>query len=457
MAQLQFTPGAPAASDALVWDIDNHLSSYTKNGVITTFKYDALGRRLEKTTGTNSTLFISSGQQVIEEYDRDPNTENWVLNTSYIYASYIDDVVSKIEAPGTTGGSPVTHYYHSDRQFNVRALTNSGGTTLELYAYSPYGKQVIMNGSGSVISASDYNKSYGFTGRRLDAETGLWYFRARYFSESLGRFIGRDPMGYVDGMSLYNGYFAENFQLDPTGWEEEYVTGGPSTTASKIIPNFDDPGLGSTNSSKFTVSGELYYCENGKKGKKCTDIAKEKEDYKNSNNKDVQNRKYALVVKYSYNIKISLGKGVAKGIWGHEQRHALGREILLKSVAQSLSKHLKEFQCKMNLQETLNKYKEIKTALLSANHYAGGIQINHISDPKNLPPVDQVFNNKVIGKNWNDGFDDFLNKWCKDCPKGLWDKDTKESIWAPGDRVQYDVLEGSDKGIIEKGPWGNRQ
>ena len=57
----------------------------------------------------------------------------------------------------------------------------------------------------------------GFTGRHLDSETGLYYFRARYYDTEQGRFISRDPAGYVDGMGLYNGYFAWGFAMDPSG------------------------------------------------------------------------------------------------------------------------------------------------------------------------------------------------------------------------------------------------
>ena len=45
----------------------------------------------------------------------------------------------------------------------------------------------------------------------------VWYFRARYFSDELGRFISRDPLGFVDGYGLYNGYFAQRFLVDPSG------------------------------------------------------------------------------------------------------------------------------------------------------------------------------------------------------------------------------------------------
>jgi len=189
-----------ANGNSLVWDIDNHLKSH--NGV--TYTYDALGRRLQKSDGTTSVLFICDGQRVIEEYE---NTgSGYSLTRSYVHASYIDDIIAKIEGSNKL-------YYHSDRQFNVRGLTNQSGNIVELYAYTPYGKQTVVS------STAVTNNNYGFTGRYLDSESGLWYFRARYFDTELGRFISRDPLGYVDGMSLYNGYFAEGFGLDPSGLE----------------------------------------------------------------------------------------------------------------------------------------------------------------------------------------------------------------------------------------------
>ena len=56
-----------------------------------------------------------------------------------------------------------------------------------------------------------------FTGRVFDAETGLYYFRARYFEPELGCFVSRDPLGFVDGNSVYQGWFTPAFQIDPNG------------------------------------------------------------------------------------------------------------------------------------------------------------------------------------------------------------------------------------------------
>ena len=59
-------------------------------------------------------------------------------------------------------------------------------------------------------------QQFGFTGYKLDAETALYAARNRMYSAKLGRFISRDPIGYVDGMSNYDGYFAGN-GVDPYG------------------------------------------------------------------------------------------------------------------------------------------------------------------------------------------------------------------------------------------------
>ena len=196
----------------LVWDNDNKLKSYTDGSIVVNFAYDASGRRLVKdVAGTDKTYFISHGSRVIEEYTE--SSGSFTLQKSYVHGSYIDDILAKVEA----GATATVHYYHSDRQFNIRALTDENENELEYYAYSPFGKQTVLDATGDIILGSAYENNYGFTGRYLDIEINLWYFRARYFSDSLGRFITRDPLGYVDGMSFYNGYFAEMFGLDPEG------------------------------------------------------------------------------------------------------------------------------------------------------------------------------------------------------------------------------------------------
>ena len=120
-------------------------------------------------------------------------------------------------------------------QYSVTAAINRNGTVDERYAYSPYGETTVLN-SGYVQknnNLSTIDNEYTYTGRRLDP-SGLMYFRARYYDPGLGQFISRDPLGYVDGMSLYRGYFAPG-GVDPWGLQEQ--GNGVSTFA---LPN----GLG---------------------------------------------------------------------------------------------------------------------------------------------------------------------------------------------------------------------
>jgi RHS repeat-associated protein len=91
------------------------------------------------------------------------------------------------------------------------------------YSLSPYGETKIFNASGTDITAtgSAINNTYFFQGRHLDSESGLYYFRNRYYSPDLGRFISRDPLGYDAGdINLYR--FVGNNPyggLDPMGLE----------------------------------------------------------------------------------------------------------------------------------------------------------------------------------------------------------------------------------------------
>ena len=61
----------------------------------------------------------------------------------------------------------------------------------------------MKDANQNVISKSNVNNSITYTGRRYDQESELYYYRNRMYSPTLGRFMQRDPKGYVDGMNLY--------------------------------------------------------------------------------------------------------------------------------------------------------------------------------------------------------------------------------------------------------------
>ena len=181
------------------------------------YTYDALGRRVSKTVDDNgtttTTLLVCIGQQVVCEYvGASPTVAS--PDQRYVYGSYVDEPILK--AGKFAGGSTGVVYYSRNAQYSVGALTDSGGNVVERYAYDAYGKMTIFDGSSTVITASAYNNPYTYTARRTDAESGLMYFRARMYDAKLGRFISRDPLGFVDGLSLYRGYFVPG-GVDPSG------------------------------------------------------------------------------------------------------------------------------------------------------------------------------------------------------------------------------------------------
>jgi RHS repeat-associated protein len=81
-----------------------------------------------------------------------------------------------------------------------------------------YGQAAIQTEVGAALSASRVGNRYRFTGREYDAESGLYYYRARMYAPRLGRFLQTDPIGYADGINWY-AYCGNNpvILLDPWG------------------------------------------------------------------------------------------------------------------------------------------------------------------------------------------------------------------------------------------------
>jgi RHS repeat-associated protein len=104
----------------------------------------------------------------------------------------------------------------NNQPFSITAITNSTGAISERYAYTAYGQPTILDASGSILSTSSISNRYTYTGREWDATLGLYHFRARWMSPSAGRFLGRDPIGYVDGNNFYMQYFGLA-ETDPNG------------------------------------------------------------------------------------------------------------------------------------------------------------------------------------------------------------------------------------------------
>ncbi|MEM1099573.1 MAG: RHS repeat-associated core domain-containing protein, partial [Planctomycetota bacterium] len=204
-----------------------------------------------------TTHFYYAGWKLCDEYDVQWTLGGDVENAKYQYVwgpRHDDELVCRDDrhdtlvaelndgiAGGGSGSSGGRQYQHHNRGWNIRAVTDEAGTVLERYLYDPHGKPTVLNAAGTTVLASSQlpggEQDYGFTNQRYDRETGLWYFKHRYLDDGLGRFISRDPAGYVDGMNLYTAYFVLT-GTDPLGLyrteEEEdkapfYLKSGPQS------------------------------------------------------------------------------------------------------------------------------------------------------------------------------------------------------------------------------------
>ena len=194
------------AANTFAYDGDNRLVAFDApmgTDSDTTYAYDGEGRRVRKVVG----------------------------GTGGITTTYVYNVLGQLVAEfgGAASEQSGTQYLTPDHLGSTRVVTGAGGAILSRHDYLPFGEE-IGTAYGGRSSVSGYTASLAdgpsqkFTGKERDAESGLDYFGARYFSGAGGRFTGVDPENAgadpADPQS-WNGYaYARNNPLlyvDPDG------------------------------------------------------------------------------------------------------------------------------------------------------------------------------------------------------------------------------------------------
>jgi RHS repeat-associated protein len=190
-----------ASGRSYTWDFENRLTQAVvpgQNGGTTTFKYDPFGRRIQKSGPLGSMNYLYSGPNLVEEVDQIGN-----LITRFTSGMSVDEQLSEFSS-GTAS------YYEADGLGSTTSLTSPAGALSNTYTYDSYGKLTASTGTLA--------NPFQYAAREADAETGLYYYRARYYDQNIGRFISEDPVQFRGGIDFYT-YVSSNPVnfIDPSG------------------------------------------------------------------------------------------------------------------------------------------------------------------------------------------------------------------------------------------------
>lgn len=159
------------AGRTLTWDGDNRLASVLRNGVTTTYTYDADGARIQQVEGAATRRYLG------DDYEVDVTG-----GSTTKYVSVAGTLVARKD--GAT-----RYWVHTDQKNSVQAMTDSTGIEVHRKKYRPFGE--VLSTSGTLPY-----EARGFAAERQDP-SGLVWLKNRFYDPELGRFISPDSI--IDG------------------------------------------------------------------------------------------------------------------------------------------------------------------------------------------------------------------------------------------------------------------
>ncbi len=216
------------------YDTENQLTRIDfPDATFASYKYDGLGRRIEKDVNGNVVRYVYDNEDILLEYDGSN-----VLQARYTHGVGIDEPLVMERDLDLSGTFEVAEafYYHTDGLGSVVNLTNNLGNPVHSYVYDSFGN-IVQENIG--INTGNF---YTYTGREFDAESELYYYRTRYYDPVTGRFTQEDPIGFLGDDNNFYSYVMNNptNRVDPSGLDSFILA--QSVHAILAVDDPDVPG-----------------------------------------------------------------------------------------------------------------------------------------------------------------------------------------------------------------------
>jgi len=141
--------------------------------------------RLSKVAASSTGQFLYDGLNMVVEYDGSPTPQ---VRAKYVFGPAADEPIVQYDSSGNRT------FLTADERGSIIALSNSSGTVIGNETYDEYGIPGVGNST---------NEQFQYTGQMYLPEVGLYNYKNRLYSPTLGRFMQTDPVGYSDGMNWY--------------------------------------------------------------------------------------------------------------------------------------------------------------------------------------------------------------------------------------------------------------